>query len=173
MNFSIERSLEILERTPDVLHALLDNLSSEWTAHNEGDNTWNVVDVVAHLIHGEKTDWIPRTEIMLSDNDDKNFEPFDMFAHFEDSNRKTLDALLFEFSSLRKSSIQKLKQLNISLGDLEQVGVHPAFGEVKLEQHLATWTVHDLNHISQITRIMAKRYLDDVGPWRAYLGILK
>lgn len=173
MRFTIEKSIEILERTPSVLNALLQNISDFWTANNEGADTWSPYDIVGHLIEGEKNDWIQRMEIILSDNPDKNFKSFNRLAQFEESKGKSLRQLLMEFEQLRKVNIEYLKTKNISAKNLEQMGKHPAFGEVKLSRLLASWVVHDLNHISQITRVMAKQYKDEVGPWIEYLRILK
>ena len=172
MIFSIEKSIEILERTPDVLEAMLENMSAEWTENNEGGETWSVFDVLGHLVHGEKTDWLPRMEIILSDAPDKTFKPFDRFAQFEESKGKTLAQLLDECKELRKKNIGVLSAKNLSGKNLEEKGVHPAFGEVTLAQLLATWTVHDLDHIAQISRVMAKQYKEEVGPWIEYLRIL-
>lgn len=173
MEFVIEKSLEILEHTPAVLQAMLQQLSPEWTSVDEGPGTWSVYDVIGHLIHGEKTDWMPRAMIILSDRADKNFKPFDRFAQMQDDKTASLPQLLQEFSNLRKMNIRKLKEQNIGAGDLGKKGIHPAFSEVTLSQLLATWTVHDLNHIAQISRVMAKQYKEAVGPWTAYLKILQ
>jgi uncharacterized damage-inducible protein DinB len=173
MQYDIHKSAQILSRTPAVLYTLLKGLDETWTSPNEGPDTWSAYDVIGHLIHGEKTDWIPRMEIILSDKDDKSFEPFDRFAMFNDSGDKTLAQLLEEFSDLRERNIQILLLKNITEADLEKKGVHPVFGEVTLAQLLATWTVHDLNHIGQIARVMAKQYKEEVGPWTEFLGILK
>ena len=173
MNFSIEKSLEILERTPKVLDSLLQGISDDWTSNNEGPETWSAYDVVGHLIHGEITDWIPRADIILSQNPDKKFTPFNRFAQTEDSEGKSLQQLLEEFKTLRKKNIEHLRSKNISSLDLEKKGIHPAFGEVTLAQLLSTWVVHDLNHLAQVSRVMAKYYLKDVGPWTAYLKILQ
>ena len=173
MDFTLEKSIEILERTPALLQALLENISEEWTSNNEGPETWSAYDVVGHLIHGEKTDWIPRAEIILSSNHDKKFEPFDRFAQNEDSKGKSLAVLLKEFETLRKKNLEVLRSKNITQKELQEKGVHPAFGEVTLSQLLATWVVHDLNHISQISRVMAKQYKVAVGPWIEYLRILQ
>lgn len=173
MIFSLSQSIEILERTPHVLTALLQNLSAEWIANNEGEATWSVYDIIGHLIHGEKTDWIPRMEIILSDKADKAFEPFDRFAQFKESNGKSLHQLLDEFKSLREKNIAQLRFKKLGDANMIQIGVHPEFGEVTLVQLLSTWTVHDLNHIAQICRVMAKQYKEEVGPWQQYLGILK
>ena len=173
MDYSITTSLEILEQTPAVLKLMLQHLSTEWTLVNEGPGTWSVYDIIGHLINGEKTDWMPRALIILSDKADKRFEPFDRFAQMQQSNTASLPQLLEEFCSLRKKNIEKLKEKNISTNTLEEKGIHPAFGAVTLSQLLATWTVHDLNHIAQISRVMAKQYKQAVGPWTAYLKILQ
>lgn len=172
MNFTAEKSIEILARTPAVLEAMLKDVSADWTTSNEGGETWSAFDVLGHLVHGEKTDWIPRAEIILSDAPDKTFEPFDRFAQFEESRGKTSAQLLDEFKSWRKRNIGVLRSKNLTAEDLNKKGVHPAFGEVTLAQLLAAWTVHDLDHVAQISRVMAKQYKEDVGPWAEYLGIL-
>lgn len=172
MEFNLDKSLEILERTPSVLRAMLNGLSDAWIHSNEGEETWSPFDVVGHLIHGEKTDWMPRMELILSDSADKNFEPFDRFAQFQESQSKTLDQLLDEFATLRQSNLKRLRAKNVSEADMDRKGIHPAFGSVNLRQLLATWAVHDLNHISQISRVMASQYKKEVGPWVEYLKIL-
>lgn len=173
MHFSLEKSLELLERTPDVLIRLTEGLSPEWTLTNEGPDTWSVFDVVGHLIHGEKTDWVPRAEIILSDKHDKTFPPFDRFAQAELSKGKNLTQLLHDFKIARTDSLHQLKALKITAADLSKTGVHPSLGEVTLAQLLSTWVVHDLDHISQIARVMAKQYQSKTGPWIAYLKILR
>ena len=172
MNVTAEKSIEILERTPEVLDAMLKNVSAEWTEKTEGGETWSVFDVLGHLVHGEKTDWILRMEIILSDAPDKTFKTFDRFAQFEESKGKTLPQLLDEFKELRKKNVSVLRTKNLTDKNLEEKGIHPAFGEVTLAQLLATWTVHDLDHIAQISRVMAKQCKDEVGPWSEYLKIL-
>lgn len=173
IEFSIERSLAILERTPFVIEMLLRDLPAEWTTNNEGEATWSPYDIVGHLIHGEQTDWIPRIKIILSDSTDRTFEPFDRFAQFEASKGKSLSELMVEFKLRRKANLEILRSLSLSEEHLMKTGIHPAFGSVTLKQLLATWTAHDLNHIGQIVRVMAKQYSEEVGPWREYLGILK
>ncbi|MES2892258.1 MAG: DinB family protein [Bacteroidota bacterium] len=173
MNFNLDRSIEILERTPAVLTALLQGISEEWTAVNEGGESWSAYAIVGHLIHGEKTDWIPRVAIILDENADKNFDVFDRLAQFEAGKTKTLEELLVEFKSLREEGLHYLRSQHITAETLSATGTHPAFGEVSLSQLLATWVVHDLNHLAQISRVMAKQYQHEVGPWIAYLGILK
>ncbi|MDQ4123504.1 MAG: DinB family protein [Acidobacteriota bacterium] len=172
MRFTVEKTIEILERTPSVLETMLQNVSADWTENNEGGETWSVFDVLGHLVHGEKTDWVGRMEIILSDAPDKRFEPFDRFAQFEESKGKMLSELLEEFKSLRKKNVAVLRSKKLTAENLEAKGVHPAFGEVTLAQLLATWTVHDLDHIAQISRVMAKQYKAAVGPWKEYLKIL-
>ncbi len=173
MNFSLNNSLEILERTPEVLYHLLSGLSEEWVMKNEGGETWSTFDVVGHLIHGEKTDWIPRMTQILESGTSEPFAPFDRFAQFEESKGKTLSQLLEEFTRLRQYNLRSLKNTMLDEAALNKQGSHPALGVVTLRQLLACWTVHDLSHIAQISRVMAKQYSLEVGPWIAYLGILK
>jgi hypothetical protein len=173
MNFTLEKSIQILERTPNVLDAMLRNISTDWTLRNEGGESWSAYDIIGHLIHGEKTDWIPRAQIILSEKPDKKFEKYDRFAQFEESKGKSLSQLLYEFKILREKNIEILHSLNITDKDLQEKGIHPAFGEVTLSQLFSTWVVHDLNHIAQISRVMAKQYKPDVGPWTEYLKILQ
>ena len=172
MKFSLTQAIEILEQTPQVLSQLLSNLSTEWTSNNEGGQTWSPFDVIGHLIHGDKTDWLNRVEIILSNSTDKRFDSFDRFAQFESSKGKTVLQLLDEFKQIRAENLSRLKQLNISNEDLSKIGIHPVFGEVKLSQLLSTWVVHDLDHISQISRVMATQYKTEVGPWIEFLKIL-
>lgn len=173
MQFELTRALEILQNTPSTLRSLLSGLSEDWTSVNEGGESWSVYDIIGHLIHGEKTDWVPRMEIILSEGDDKLFQPFDRFAQFEASKGKTLAQLLDEFSMLRTQNLEILRLKNLSKDDFNKNGLHPAFGEVTLSQLLATWVVHDLNHISQIARVLAHQYKEEVGPWVAYLKVLQ
>lgn len=171
MKFNPGNSIPVLMRTPVVLRSLLSGLDEEWTMNNDGTETWSPYDVIGHLIHGEKTDWIVRAKIILSEGD-KTFEPFDRFAQFNDSKGKTLLQLLDEFEILRNNNIAELEQLNITEEMLENTGVHPEFGAVTLRQLLATWVAHDLGHIVQISRTMARQYKDEVGPWKAYLSVM-
>jgi DinB superfamily len=172
MNFKINEAIEQLERTPETLSSLLTGLSPDWLTCNEGDGTWNALEVVAHLIEGEKVNWIPRMNMILTKDEDYTFPPFDRFAHLSNS-EKSIELLLLEFKQCREESLAKLKSQLNSVKDFEQSARHPEFGPVRLRELLSTWAVHDLTHISQITRIMAKRYKEDVGPWQAYLSILK
>ncbi len=173
MNFDLQRSFEILSRTPTVLEHLLLGVSEFWLRCNEGANTWSPYDIVGHLIHGEKTDWIPRAEIILSTEQKKTFAPFDRFAQHDNDQTRPIQELLEEFSTLRALNLQKLKAFQLEEADLQKTGLHPELGKVTLQELLATWTVHDLGHIAQITRVMAYQYKTEVGPWQAYLGILK
>ena len=173
MNFELNKSIEILERTPDVIEVLLSGLSQEWIRSNEGDGTWSPYDIVGHLIFGEKTDWIVRIKTILSTSEDKLFEPFDRFAQLKENQEKSIDKLISEFKGIRIENLNKLESLNINEEDLNRIGIHPEFGEVNLKQLISTWAVHDLGHIAQISRVMAKQYKNEVGPWINYLGILK
>ncbi|MCC6725740.1 MAG: DinB family protein [Saprospiraceae bacterium] len=173
MDFSLPKSLEILERTPAVLSKLLSGLSDEWTLANEGGETWSAFDVMGHLIHGEQTDWIPRIKHILEKGTSEPFAPFDRFAQFEGSNGKQLEQLLEAFTRLRYENLQILKQMRLEDDALNLQGIHPALGLVTIKELLSCWTVHDLGHIAQISRIMAKQYSLEVGPWVAYLGVLK
>jgi uncharacterized damage-inducible protein DinB len=173
MHFSLPHAIEILSGTPATLNSLLAGLSEPWIKNNEGPETWSPYDVVGHLIHGERTDWMPRLKIILELGESQPFEPFDRFAQFEASKGKSLSELLETFAALRRQNLETLKQLNLTEEHFKLKGTHPDFGLVTLEQLLATWVVHDLDHISQIARVMAKQYGDEVGPWVKYLSILK
>ncbi|UCC74706.1 MAG: DinB family protein [Gemmatimonadota bacterium] len=173
MEFQLDRTLEILRSTSGTLRALLAGLSDEWIRCNEGPDTWSPFDIVGHLIHGEQTDWIARIRIILEAGELRTFTPFDRSAQFEESRGKTLGELLDTFETLRESNLRTLDELNIQPTQLELTGAHPALGRVTLRQLLATWVVHDLGHIAQMARVMAKGYADDVGPWGAYLSVLK
>lgn len=172
MEYTIDKALEILERTPDVLASLLTDLSDDWILSNEGDDTWSAFDVVGHLVHGEKADWITRVKIILGHDDKKVFDPFDRFAQFEASKGKNMTQILNEFKMLRIKNLDYLKSLNIQQENLKLKAIHPSLGEVTLKQLLATWVTHDLGHIAQISRVMAKQYKDEVGPWLEYMAIL-
>ncbi|MBT2641574.1 DinB family protein [Bacillus sp. ISL-41] len=173
MAFNLPEVIEILERTPNVLEQYLGGLSSDWLESNEGEGTWNPSQVVGHLIEGEKYNWIPRLELMLSDKSDKRFPVFDRFSHLQQYNEWSIEEKIREFSYLRAKSIKKLKELFKDDTQFEMKGFHPEYGEVKARELISTWAVHDLTHISQITRVLAKRYDEAVGPWKSYLGILK
>lgn len=173
MEFELSRTIEILRGTPATLRSWLGGLSEAWITSNAGPDTWCPFDIVGHLIHGEETDWITRVRIILEQGESQTFTPFDRFAQFEKSRGKTLAELLDRFESLRVGNLQTLEELNIQPAQLELTGTHPELGRVTLRQLLATWTVHDLGHLAQIARVMAKGYSEEVGPWGAYLPILR
>ena len=174
MEFEIEQAIEILSRTPKILKAWLSDISNSWANCNEGDDTWSPFDVVGHFIHGEQTDWIPRAQLILSGNDDvPEFEPFDRFAQFEASEGKTMPELLAAFAQLRAKNLETLRGFKLQPADYGRQGKHPDLGVVNLRQLLATWVVHDLDHLGQIGQVMARQYHDEVGPWGAYLTILE
>ncbi len=172
MRFDLHHAIAVLERTPGVLDRWLRGLPDAWTTANEGPDMWNAFDIVGHLVDGEETDWIPRMQIILSDADVRAFAPFDRLRHRARNRGKRLDALLDEFTALRRQNLETLRGLRITEADLARTGVHPEFGAVTLEQHLATWVAHDLGHVAQIARVMAKQYAGLVGPWNVYLPVL-
>ena len=172
MEHHFEDSIALLARTPATLSAFLRDLPETWTRRNEGENTWSVFDIVGHLIHGERTDWMPRARMILSFGEGKAFEPFDRLAQERESQGKSLAQLLDEFTRLRAENLAELRALNLRPADLERRGRHPALGVVNLSQLLATWVGHDLTHLHQISRVMAHQYRQAVGPWSAYLGVL-
>jgi hypothetical protein len=172
MIYSVTKSIEILERTPAVLQALLAGLSDEWVMNNEGPETFSPFDVVGHLINGEKTDWTARIKMILQYGDAKPFERWDRFAQYENSKGKTLQQLLDDFAAIRKENMIWFKSLNLTENDFERKGMHPVLGSVTLRNLLSTWVVHDLTHIAQITRVMAKQYKTEMGPWPEFFRIL-
>lgn len=172
MKYSIERSIEILERTPMVLKELLMDINEDWLMGNEGPETFSPYDVVGHLIHGEKTDWVTRAKIVLEHGTSVPFTPWDRFAQFEESKGKSITTLLVEFTAARNANIAWLRLMNLTEADLDKKGIHPVLGEVTLRNLLSTWVVHDLTHIAQITRVMAKQYKEEIGPWAEFFRIL-
>ncbi len=172
MEFDFSDALPVLERTPRVVRVLLQGLPDSWLRGDEGPDTWSPFDVVGHLIHGERTDWIPRVEWILEHGESRAFPPFDRLAMLEASRGKTLEELLDTFETLRAGSLQRLRALELGAAGLDRTGRHPEFGVVTLRQHLATWVAHDLGHIAQVVRVMSKQYRDEVGPWRKYLRLL-
>jgi hypothetical protein len=172
VDFDLRHSIAVLERTPRVLEALLSGLPEPWTTNNEGPDTWSPFDVVGHLIDGELTDWMARLHIILKQGPDRRFEPFDRFRHVSRNKGRTLNELLAEFRQLRERNLEELRTLELTATHLQLTAEHPAFGAVTLAQLLSTWVAHDLGHIAQITRVMAKQYGDAVGPWEAYLPVL-
>ncbi len=173
MKYTTKEAIEILERTPAVVKALLTNLSDEWILNNEGPETFSTYDVIGHLIHGEKTDWPVRTKIILEFGTSKPFDPYDRFAQYEESQGKSLQQLLNQFEAVRKDNVAWLKSLNLTEKDLDKKGMHPKLGEVTLRNLLSTWVVHDLTHIAQMTRVMAKQYKEEMGPWPEFFRILE
>ena len=169
--FNLDDAVAILERTPASLSAWLTGLPATWIHATEGDGTWSPYDVVGHLIHGERTDWIPRARHILA-GETGPFETFDRTAQFTESRGRSLDELLATFAELRRENIAVLIGMNLTDDDLDRTGIHPELGEVTLGQLLATWVVHDLDHITQVARTMAKLYTEATGPWSAYLSIL-
>jgi hypothetical protein len=173
MNFVLDEGLAVLARTPGALDALLRRLPEAWTRATEGAETWSPHDVVGHLIHGEQTDWIPRSRIILEQGERRPFDRFDRFAQFKASAGKTLESLLDEFAARRAASLETLRGWKLTPAQLDLRGTHPELGAVTLGQLLATWVVHDLDHVSQIVRTMAKQYTVAVGPWTAYLRVVR
>lgn len=170
--FKLDDAVAMLERTPASLSALLQGLPEKWVRATEGEGTWSPYDVIGHLIHGERTDWIQRAQHILA-GDKRPFAPFDRTAQFTESQGKSLAELLATFAELRRANIAALVAMNLSIADLSRTGLHPAFGQVQLGQLLATWVTHDLDHVGQIARTMAKVHTVAVGPWSAYLSILR
>ncbi len=170
--FSLEDTVDLLAGTPAALNALLRQLREPWIRANEGADSWSPFDVVGHLVHGERTDWMPRLRIALEHGEARPFDPFDRRAQFACSAGLSLAQLLDEFASLRSDNLQQLAALRLTSADLERRGRHPELGVVTVGQLLATWAAHDLDHVAQIARVLAHRYSDEVGPWRAYLRIV-
>lgn len=173
MKHNLAHTIALLSRTPAVLDALLRDLPEQWTLQNEGESTWNAFDIVGHLIHGELTDWMPRAKMILECGERQAFEAFDRRAQERESQGKSLAQLLDDFARLRAENLSALRALNLQPEDLARRGRHPALGIVTLSQLLATWAVHDLTHLHQISRVLAHQYREAVGPWSAYLGVLQ
>ena len=171
MEQNLSHTVAILTRTPAMLDALLRDLPDEWTRSNEGEGTWSAFDVIGHLIHAERTDWIPRVRIILGSWEAREFEPFDRLGHVREVQGKSLEQLLDEFARVRGESLAALVALSLTQDDFDRRGLHPSLGSVTLSQLLATWAAHDLTHVHQITRVMAHQYRDAVGPWSRYLGV--
>jgi hypothetical protein len=172
MEFELTQGTAVLERTPAVLRSMLDGLPPAWTDATEGPDTWSPYVIVGHLIHGEKTDWIPRAQIILAQGADRTFTPYDRFAQFKESQGRSLAELLDEFARLRARNVETLTGWRLDAGQLDLRGMHPALGEVTLRQLLACWVAHDLGHIVQTARVMAKQYREAIGPWTAYLSVM-
>jgi hypothetical protein len=172
MDFDLASGIAVLERTPSTLRAMLAGLAPAWTDATEGPETWSPYVIVGHLIHGERTDWIPRAQIILAQGARRRFTPYDRFAQFRESEGKSLAELLDEFARLRAANVATLAGWRLTEAQLVLEGEHPEFGPVTLRQLLATWVAHDLGHVAQTARVMAKQYRDAVGPWRAYLPVM-
>ena len=172
MDFQLTHALEVLERTPATFRALLAGLPDAWTTPNEGPDTFSAFDNVGHLIHGERADWVPRARIILGQGPDRRFEPYDRFAQYRESEGKSLADLLDEFARLRSANLATVREWRLGERELALEGEHPAFGSVTLRQLLAAWVAHDLGHVAQTARVLARQYRDAVGPWRAYLPVL-
>ena len=172
MDFQLTHALEVLERTPATFRALLAGLPDAWTTPNEGPDTFSAFDNVGHLIHGERADWVPRARIILAQGPDRRFEPYDRFAQYRESEGKSLADLLDEFARLRSANLATVREWRLGERELALEGEHPAFGSVTLRQLLAAWVAHDLGHVAQTARVLARQYRDAVGPWRAYLPVL-
>ncbi len=172
MDLDLRKAIEVLARTPRTLNALLRDLPAGWTSNDEGPDTWSPYDVLGHLIHGERADWIARARMILDHGESRTFEPFDRFAQFRESEGRSLAELLDQFARMRARNLETLRGFELTAEQLELRGRHPDFGTVTLGQLLATWTMHDLGHIAQITRVMARQYAGQVGPWRTYLPVL-
>ncbi len=170
--FSLDDALALLARTPDTLRGLLTGLPEPWVQANEGPDTFSPFDVVGHLIDGEETDWILRAMIIRAQGPDRTFAPYDRFRHKQRNAGRSLPALLDEFASLRQVNISTVRGWKLTPTELDLTGTHPALGPASLRQLLATWVTHDLGHIAQVSRVMAKQYRDEVGPWKAYLPVL-
>ncbi|MEO5906757.1 MAG: DinB family protein [Saprospiraceae bacterium] len=171
--FEIADAIQILSRTPRVLREMLSGLDDKWLYADEGVGTWTPHGVIAHLIFGEQTDWIPSMQIILGDQRNKNFIPFDREGHLSLAKGRTIESLLHQFEQIRKENIDILQAADIISDDFSKTGIHPAFGEVTLSQLLAAWVVHDMTHIVQISRVIATQYVEEVGPWKEYMGVIK
>jgi uncharacterized damage-inducible protein DinB len=173
MNFNLREALEILERTPRTLDSFFGGLSDNWLQCNEGEGTWSPSQVVDHLIECEKNNWIPRLKTIIEEGESRAFPPFDRNAHITNSSKTSIGQKLKEFQHLRTENIKVVRERIQSDSQFELTGIHPAFGGVKLRELLSTWVVHDFTHLSQVVRVMAERYREDVGPWEEYLGVLR
>jgi hypothetical protein len=172
MEHNLDQTITLLARTPAVLNALLRDLPEDWTHRNEGEKTWTPYDIVGHLIHGERTDWMPRVRRILEFGDTRPFDPFDRLAQQRESQGKSLSQLLDELARLRSENLDALRALDLKPADFERCGKHPALGIVTMSELLATWAAHDLTHVHQISRVMAHQYRETVGPWSAFLGVM-
>ena len=172
MEHQLEDTIELLARTPAALNTLLRDLPDTWTLRNEGENTWSPFDIVGHLIHGERADWVPRARIILEFGEARAFEPFDRGGHTRETQGKSMAQLLDTFARVRAENLDALRALQLRPEDLARRGLHPSLGVVTMSQLLATWAGHDLTHLHQLSRVMAYQYREAVGPWSAYLGVM-
>lgn len=170
--FSLDSGLLILERTPAVLRVQLSGLSDEWLRATEGGETWSPYDVVGHLAHLERTDWMVRVRRVLAGGEERKFDPVDRIAMLRGDRDRPIVELLDEFERLRRQNVADLRGLELGDEDLLREGLHPSLGPVTLRNLLATWVAHDLGHLVQVGRVMARRYRDEVGPWREYLSVM-
>ena len=173
MKHELQHTISLISRTPAVLNALLRDLPEAWTLGTEGKDTWSPFDIVGHLIHGERTDWMPRIRMILEFGESRTFVPFDRRAQERENKGKSMGQLLDEFDRLRSANVGDLRALKLQPEDMERRGRHPVFGVVTMSQFLATWAAHDMTHLHQISRVMAHQYREAVGPWTAYLGVLQ
>ena len=173
MQLKLPEATQILRRTPAIITTMITGVPEGWLKATEGAGTWSCYDIVGHLIYGELTDWVPRVRIILEHGEARAFEPFDRYAQFREDQTRPIDALLDQFTFLRAENPMVLEGLRLTSEDLSRTGTHPELGTVSLGQLLSSWVVHDLSHISQMARVTAKQYAHEVGPWRAYMSILK
>jgi hypothetical protein len=173
MIHNLKHTIDLLERTPGALDALLRGMPDEWTAANEGPDSWSPREIVDHLSHAERTDWMPRVHHLLEFGESQPFPPFDRLPQREQIQRKEMGELLVEFAALRATSLDQLRKLDLGSAEMERRGLHPALGPVTLSQLLATWAAHDLTHLHQISRVMAHQYREAVGPWSKFLGVMQ
>lgn len=173
MNHNLDHSIALLTRTPAVLDALLRDLPEAWSLQNEGENTWSALDIVGHLIHCERADWMPRAKWLLQHGERESFPPFDRWGHVRECAGKVLPQLLDEFSAIRAENLTELRTMKLHPEDLARRGCHPALGAVTLSELLATWAAHDVNHLHQMSRVMAHQYREAVGPFHQYMGVMQ
>lgn len=173
MEHNLDQTISLLQHTPAALNALLRGLPDEWTLSNEGENTWSAFDIVGHLIHCERTDWMPRAKWLLKFGESRSFEPFDRWGHIRESLGKPLPRLLDEFAAIRAENLSELRAMNLQPEDLDRRGRHPSLGAVTLSELLAAWAAHDLNHIHQMSRVMACQYRDAVGSFQQFMGVMQ
>lgn len=173
MRQNLDATVALLSRTPAALDALLRGLPEEWTERDEGQGTWTVRGIMGHLLHGERTDWMPRARMILEFGEGRTFERFDRTAQDRGGSATSIETLLEEFAAARAGNLEELRGMGLSEADLRKTGVHPVFGRVTLSELLATWAAHDMTHLHQISRVMAVQYREAAGPWVAFLGVMR